>query len=231
MWKLVKAELHYYYKIVLIPLICLNIFLAIAFLTSGKIRLGTDIVGVPSVALVLTAAAAFIIMVDRAKTKRSRFLAVLPVSVGSTGMSWYLSLYIFWASILAVFCCTLKIFRSEAAVGDVTLTMFTFNGIYLYFSSTYTMSRDLCFYFRRPNRIAGFRIDLSPGAFIPLLNFLLMLYFVVLPVKYIGIEPPLYSDIVQFMFSLSGAIVLNSIGLCLTIAGVYVYSGRKSFLE
>ena len=230
MWYIVKAELRYYYKIVLIPLICINILLAIAFLTSGKIRLGTDIIGVPSVALVVTAVAAFMIIVDRAKTKRSRFLAVLPVSVRSIGISQYLSLYIIWAFILAVFCCTLMIFRPEAAVGDVALTVFTFNGIYLYFSATYIMSRDLCFV-RRPAGKAGIRIDLSPGAFIPLLNFLLLLYFVLLPVPYIGIEPPLYTDIVQFMFSLTGAIVLNIFGLCLVLAGVFVYSRRLSFLE
>ncbi|MFC1508691.1 hypothetical protein ACFL60_03275 [Candidatus Omnitrophota bacterium] len=231
MWHIVKAELHYNYKIVMIPLVFINIFLALAFITSGKIRLGTDIVGVPSVALVLTAAAAFIIMVDRAKTKRNRFMAVLPVSVRSIGISHYVSLYIFWTCILAIFCCTLKIFRPEAMVGDITLTMFTFNGIYLYFSATYTMSRDLAYYFRRPVGKAGINIVLSTEAYIPLFNFLLLLYFVLLPTPYLGIKPPFYVDIVQFMFSLTGAIVLNIFGLCLVIAGVYIYSRRKSFLE
>ena len=231
MWNIFKAEFRYYYKFAFAITVCLNIWLAIAFSTGGKSEIEKDLVGVPTVALVVTAFIVFFMMVDRAKAKRNRFHAMLPLSIRHTGISRFLSLYVFWVLILIFFCLTLVIFRSDAAAGDVLKRMLTFNGIFLYINATYIMSRDLRFCFSGHIMKKGIRIYYIPGVIILFVNMLLLIYFVLLPVPYIGIIPLYHITFVQFIFSPIGAIILNIAGIVLTILGIGVYTTRKSFLE
>ena len=162
MWNILKAEFGYYYKIPLSITVGLNIWLIVLFSIMGEGG-DNDVIGVLTVAAVVTAISAFYIFVDRLKTKRERFHAVLPVSLKVIGISRLLCLFSFWLINVLVFCTTLLSFRHIPLI-DILPVMFVINGIIMYFTTTYLIARDMGYFLQKPAWNMPIRIDYIPGS-------------------------------------------------------------------
>lgn len=228
MWKILKAELNYYYKLPLIITGCIIVWLFIAFSIWGKSHLEEDLLSFMIVAMSVTAVSWFSMVVNKLTTKRERFFAGLPVSTGLIGISRLLIVIVFWLMIVLCFFLTLLILRPEIKAGDIFWKIISFNGVILFFNADYTLSRDLYYCITRKDKIQGIHIDLLPTVFLPLMNALVLLYFAIPHAFHFSL--PLREQLVNAIFSPGGAILLNIVGLGLSYLSVVVFVRRRSFL-
>ena len=180
------------------------------------------------VAMSVTGVSYFYMVLDKSKTKRERFHALLPVSIGHVGISRLISVIVFWLIVVMCFCLILITVRHDIKVVDVIWILISFNGVILFFNADYTLSRDLYYCITRKNKTFGIHNDILPVVILPLVNALVLLYFAIPHAFHINI--PVREQLVNVMFSMYGAITLNFIGIGLSILSVVIYARRRSFL-
>ncbi len=228
MWHILKAELNYYYKLPLIITICIIMWLFIAFSIWGKSHLEEDLLSFMIVAMSVTGVSYFYMVLDKSKTKRERFHAALPVSIRHVGISRLISVIVFWLFVAICLCLTLVTVRHDIKVVDIIWRLISFNGVILFFNADYTLSRDLYYCITRKNKTFGIHNDMLPIVILPLVNALVLLFFAIPHAFHFNI--PVREQLVNFMFSMYGAITLNLIGIGLSILSVVIYARRRSFL-
>ena len=230
MWRIIKAELSLYYLYSLPFVVILTVWFAIAISIWGSDRIETDMSGVMVLALSMTAITMLFMLVDKIKTKQARFYATLPVSVRDIGVAKYIVSVVFWLITTVILTTTLVAIRPDAFQEGLFIRFLGFNGVLLYFNATYLMSRDLAYCLLGAKKRLGIRVESVPYIAFPLINFLLLLYFAILPLPYFGVNAPYRDSVVDFLFEPTGAVLLNAVGLLLTVVGILVFKRRKAYL-
>jgi len=228
MWHILKAELNYYYKLPLIITICIIMWLFIAFSIWGESHLEEDLLSFMIVAMSVTGVSYFYMILDKSKTKRERFHAVLPVSIGHVGISRLISVIVFWLIVAISLSLTLVTVRHDIKVVDIIWRLISFNGVIIFFNADYALSRDLYYLITRKNKTLGIHNDMLPIVILPLVNALVLLFFAIPHAFHINI--PVREQLVNVMFSIHGAITLNLVGIGLSMLSVVIYAKRRSFL-
>ena len=229
MWKILFAELHYYYKIPIIITGCLILWLIFSFSVWESSHLNEDMIGSMIVAMSVTAVSWFVMIMDKHKTKQGRLLSGLPVSIKLIGFSQLLIVIIFWIGIASVLSLTFITLRPDMKSIDYFWKFITFNGVILFFNADYSLTRDLYHGIRSNHRIFGKNSGKVPSFIIRVTNILAIMFFAIPHAFHFSF--PLRDLVVNSIFNPVGAIMLNIFGFFLTIPCVYVYSWRKSFLE
>ncbi|MCE5249688.1 hypothetical protein LLG96_05655 [bacterium] len=232
MIRILKGELKYHYKFVLIFTIIMNIWLVIAFFKSGgdsdPLK---DVVGVMTLAEVVLALCAISLFVDRFRTGRDRLLVLLPVSVRDVGIARFMIVPVFWIMIAALYCLTLMTVMHITSLSSIFLTFMVMSGVVLFFYSLYLISYDLCAVLVRKYRVFGIYNDQIPGVLLGIFNAVLLVYFVVFSVPYFGLNSPHRDYLVRALFTYTGASIFVLVGICLSIMSIVLFEKRRTYRE
>jgi hypothetical protein len=230
MLRLLRAEIAYNWKVTVIPAVLTALWtLGVFFFTKSEGSV-SDINGVLTLAAAVAAFAFAFIMIDRFKTRRDRFHVGLPVPPVKVAAARYLTLILSWLFVLSIMIMVLI-----AVYPGVSLTLFlawaaTFTGILFYFAISYILTRDLAYRIYAKGKWLGVRYESLPIIVIPLVNIVLLIYFVLLPVPYIGVELETRRQMVDFLAGTTGTILLNLLWIGLMLFSIRTFIKRTSFL-
>jgi hypothetical protein len=148
MWRLVKADCHYYWYIFLIPCTLAGILLGFVGVVKGWPEPEVDLRGTRTL-LMMMAAVAFFYRILRSMTeKRDRYLILLPLSRTGAALSRLMFIISLWASFVVLYwLSTLTV--KPYSIDIIIFEMLSVTGFVLMANALPYIHHDLVLYLRR----------------------------------------------------------------------------------
>jgi hypothetical protein len=229
MWRLVKADIQYYWYIFIIPCILVCILLGFVGFVKGWPEPGVDLVGTRSLLMTMAAVVFFYRVLRSMLEKRDRYQMLLPLSGTRAALSrlmfmiclWTCFVLLYWLSTL-----TVKPYSVEIIIWE----MLSVTGFVLMANALPYIHHDLVLCLLR-----SYQKTLWMISYVSLVcsGIVLFLSLVVTESswKLFRFFLPLKNSISPFTASVWGASILMAIGLSLTWMSVLVFKRRQTYTD